>query len=1300
MLSLKNILSILLSALCIASCGIHNGSESKVLEDDLDSLNQLAHSWRYKNTDSLCYYATMAMFLAREANDMDRQAEALNTFMFERFQKMDFDSIMVMIDNIQSLTNNQIELLIADVMGMKVAQRISDHHAFFTFRNHASRRMERIAEEEETLTAHVRRRLQFARSEYHIVSATYFYYVEQLDRALEEIDAAEPYSSLGNDTSQWLYYDYMRGSGDMYRGKDELTITIGEFDALFRTFTLARSGGYIYFQANSMQALAMMMSNEQQRAFIHLRRGETERYLKTIFSQDSLSLSMAYAAENLFMELQDTFQAACVLRTIGELKFMRGEIPQAISYLNKALALLNGKRLPEWEARVNQHLSMAYAALGDKSKSDDYRNHYLDFLELTREDAEQESRYEELKIEGRRLAWLLVGCFVILIALILLFINLNDRWKKRAEAQEWLLQQALRLTDNMEAVVSNLSYAQYPNEVKALKELIAPYHEFLSATQRQQDDISVFREQIEEEQQATELKINLNKRQNIEKRAKLQLVYSIMPFLDRILEQIHRMERSNTISTNGLQYICELIDQIHAYNDLLTNWIQMRQGELSLQISTFELNDLFEWMRRAHFAYDQRQIQLNIIPTDLRVKADRALTLLMLNTLADNARKFTPPGGSVTIEAKEGETEDGNAYVELSITDTGVGISDDDINLILNHHVYDASTIGNRQIGDESQTFKGQKGFGFGLMNCKGVIQKYIKTNQLFRVCMLGIESKVGQGSRFFFRLPRVLSFLIAALFNSADINAENSIVIRQEAYRMADSVYYANVHARYSDALLYADSALQLINQWHRDLYPNDTTKLYLIQESGESADIIWLEKHDSIDFSLLIGLRNEIAVVALSKNDWDLYRYNNHLYTYLYKLANQDTSLEAYCQTVEHSQDNQRIALTLLVIFLIAAGLIAYFYYYRPKVLFRLDVSQLLSLNQHLFAIASANHDAPQTEIGQEPSDFRQIPIVNQLLDEAWLGINGIHYVNALHLNEDGSLEFDYGNEIPTANQRTLDQLLSRYFQLILAERVLLHEQQMDNLRMAEDEHRRSLYEETQLHVQNMIMDNCLSSIKHETMYYPGRIRQIAMRMMNGETNLLQTLSETTSYYKEIFSLLSAQAGQQSAALNFRRRTLCATFLLKYARHTFKLKCKRAKIDYIFTTLPSDKAAEDFFLKGDTDLLCFLIENIIEGTISSIEKKSEKSGGEEAVLNCSLSVENNNNFIRFTLTNNSVQLSEDDLHDLFSPDINRIPYMLAKQIIREHDIFLGHPGCRINAESQEEYGYKIWWTIPATAN
>ena len=70
---------------------------------------------------------------------------------------------------------------------------------------------------------------------------------------------------------------------------------------------------------------------------------------------------------------------------------------------------------------------------------------------------------------------------------------------------------------------------------------------------------------------------------------------------------------------------------------------------------------------------------------------------------------------------------------------------------------------------------------------------------------------------------------------------------------------------------------------------------------------------------------------------------------------------------------------------------------------------------------------------------------------------------------------------------------------------------------------------------------------------------------------------------------------------------------------------------------------------------------------------------------------------FVRFALTNPAVALTSEQLHDLFSPRPDGIPYLLCKQIIREHDTFLGHPGCRINAEPATGGGHTVWFTLPA---
>ena len=138
-----------------------------------------------------------------------------------------------------------------------------------------------------------------------------------------------------------------------------------------------------------------------------------------------------------------------------------------------------------------------------------------------------------------------------------------------------------------------------------------------------------------------------------------------------------------------------------------------------------------------------KQLDLEVEPTDACVKADRALTLFMINTLAENARKYTPKGGKVRIYARQE-----NDFVEISVEDNGCGLSPEDVNHIIGEKVYDSKIIGMNDAPDR-EALRKNKGNGFGLMNCKGIIEKYKKTNPVFNVCLFNVKSTLGQGSRF-----------------------------------------------------------------------------------------------------------------------------------------------------------------------------------------------------------------------------------------------------------------------------------------------------------------------------------------------------------------------------------------------------------------------------------------------------------------------------------------------------------------------------------------------------------------------
>ena len=72
-----------------------------------------------------------------------------------------------------------------------------------------------------------------------------------------------------------------------------------------------------------------------------------------------------------------------------------------------------------------------------------------------------------------------------------------------------------------------------------------------------------------------------------------------MPFIDRILYVVRRMESKNQYDRGTLTYIGELADEINCYNDVLAEWIRMNRGELELTIESFHYKTYSSYWIRA-----------------------------------------------------------------------------------------------------------------------------------------------------------------------------------------------------------------------------------------------------------------------------------------------------------------------------------------------------------------------------------------------------------------------------------------------------------------------------------------------------------------------------------------------------------------------------------------------------------------------------------------------------------------------------------------------------------------------------
>lgn len=361
----------------------------------------------------------------------------------------------------------------------------------------------------------------------------------------------------------------------------------------------------------------------------------------------------------------------------------------------------------------------------------------------------------------------------------------------------------------------------------------------------------------------------------------------INPYIDRILNEVHKLTERGYIDHEKIkkekyQYIDELVTTINEYNDILALWIKMKQGTLSLNIETFDLNELFELLGKGRRAFEMKNQKLEIEPTTVMVKADRALTLFMINTLAENARKYTPEGGTIKVYAR---TTD--AYVEISVEDNGRGISEEDMARIIGEKVYDSRVIGMKNAADP-EVLKENKGSGFGLMNCKGIIEKYKKTNELFRGCVFDVESELGKGSRFYFRLPsgvrKAMGVLLLCLllpFGGSSClhdpippmlqEGDSIVVVTDSAYEdlldaasdYANAAYFANVDENYEFALQYIDSAILLLNEHYEKYARPDRPHRYMkLVGEGTPAEISWWNELFDSDYHVILDIRNEAAV------------------------------------------------------------------------------------------------------------------------------------------------------------------------------------------------------------------------------------------------------------------------------------------------------------------------------------------------------------------------------------------------------------------------------------------------------
>jgi len=538
-------------------------------------------------------------------------------------------------------------------------------------------------------------------------------------------------------------------------------------------------------------------------------------------------------------------------------------------------------------------------------------------------------------------------------------------------------------------------------------------------------------------------------------------------------------------------------------------------------------------------------------------------------------------------------------------------------------------------------------------------------------------------------------------------------------------------------------------LNQHYAKYSKNPRAYLSLVSEDVP-AEIIWWQEFKQTEFNLINELRNEAAVSFLALKEWDKYAYNNKAYTALYKLTAEDKWIEAYTRELERSTTNKTVGLILCLLLLISAFVSYYLLYIRKRIKYRWNLEQVLDINKKIFFSSLVRSEESIEALQREENALKEIP--QKIVAEAYDSINELTEINCLglavyndnrnrlefasfpadepmpeivtHSFENQEYEFegykeaypliiDLGSshqcvgvlylekqdDLQDETVKLLIGLVSRYVAIVIFNVVVKFAMKYRDIESAYENTYRASREDSMLHVQNLVLDNCLSTIKHETIYYPNKIKQIIDKLIGKELNIeeeqenINTIGELIEYYKGIFTILSANASRQLEDVTFRRMTIPVNDILAYADKYYKKTVKNKPNRII---LDVELPAQKYLVSGDVNQLNFLFENLLDEALAvpvdGILKIKAYPDGD---------------FIRFDFTDMRRHRSEEELNQLFYPNLERMTsgekgelrgteYLVCKQIIREHDEFAGRRGCRINAEPFEQGGFTVYFTIP----
>lgn len=195
---------------------------------------------------------------------------------------------------------------------------------------------------------------------------------------------------------------------------------------------------------------------------------------------------------------------------------------------------------------------------------------------------------------------------------------------------------------------------------------------------------------------------------------------------DGALEDAENARRFLDVAHTHAERLGRLVDDLLQLSDIETGRVTLVPAPVPLRDVTESVAAMFEGQ-----VTPKGLTLVNDVPGGLAVVADRDRLLQILLNLVDNAVKYTPEGGRVTVTAGR----EPGGLVEIRVADTGIGIPSTDLPRIT-ERFYRVDKARSRELG----------GTGLGLAIVKHLVQTHGGE--------LRIDSELGKGTTVRFTLP------------------------------------------------------------------------------------------------------------------------------------------------------------------------------------------------------------------------------------------------------------------------------------------------------------------------------------------------------------------------------------------------------------------------------------------------------------------------------------------------------------------------------------------------------------------